>query len=423
MDIVVIGGGWAGCAAALAAKKQGTRVTLAERTDMLLGTGLVGGIMRNNGRFTAAEELIAMGGGELLLLTDRHLLHRNINFPGHNHACLYNVGTIEPAVRQLLFDQGVNVLLNTRITEVTVKNGWIEAVEGKNGQKPVELKGDVFIDTTGTAGPPALCTKYGKGCAMCILRCHSFGGRVSIAGKAGVKEMIGQKQGQTGAVSGSCKLHKGSLSLEIRNRLEEDGVAVIPVPKSLRTSGKLSMKACQQYAIDEFEENVILLDTGHAKLMSPFFPLELLRKIPGLENARYEDPYAGGKGNSVRFLAMSPRDNRLKVEGVKNLFCAGEKAGLLVGHTEAVCTGTLAGFNAARNSGTPIVLPETTVIGDTVSHVREQMTDRQRLDLKFTFSGSVLFARMKEKGLYTTDIDIIRKRVSDAGLTDVFLNR
>jgi folate-dependent tRNA-U54 methylase TrmFO/GidA len=183
------------------------------------------------------------------------------------------------------------------------------------------------------------------------------------------------------------------------------------------------MKACQQYAIDEFEENVILLDTGHAKLMSPFFPLELLRKIPGLENARYEDPYAGGKGNSVRFLAMSPRDNRLKVEGVKNLFCAGEKAGLLVGHTEAVCTGTLAGFNAARNSGTPIVLSETTAIGDAVSHVREQMTDRQRLDLKFTFSGSVLFARMKEKRLYTTDIDIIRKRVSGAGLTDVFLNR
>ncbi|MGA6925937.1 MAG: FAD-dependent oxidoreductase, partial [Desulfosarcina sp.] len=60
MRIIVVGGEWSGCAAALAAIKQGADVTLIERTDMLLGTGLVGGIMRNNGRFTATEELIAM---------------------------------------------------------------------------------------------------------------------------------------------------------------------------------------------------------------------------------------------------------------------------------------------------------------------------------------------------------------------------
>ncbi len=62
--------------------------------------------------------------------------------------------------------------------------------------------------------------------------------------------------------------------------------------------------------------------------MTPFFPLETLRKIPGFENARYEDPYAGGLGNSIRYLGMAPRDDALKVIGVENLFCAGEKAGL-----------------------------------------------------------------------------------------------
>lgn len=55
--IVVIGGGWAGCAAALTAEKAGADVTLLERTDMLLGTGLVGGIFRNNGRYTAAKNV------------------------------------------------------------------------------------------------------------------------------------------------------------------------------------------------------------------------------------------------------------------------------------------------------------------------------------------------------------------------------
>ena len=101
MKIVVIGGGWSGCAAALSASKMGAEVMLIERTDMLLGTGLVGGIMRNNGRFTAAEEMIAMGGGELFELTDQNSLHREIEFPGHRHSNLYSVARMEPMVRRL----------------------------------------------------------------------------------------------------------------------------------------------------------------------------------------------------------------------------------------------------------------------------------------------------------------------------------
>jgi 2-polyprenyl-6-methoxyphenol hydroxylase-like FAD-dependent oxidoreductase len=46
--VVVIGGGWSGCPAGLAASKAGAEVTLLEKTDMLLGLGNVGGIMRNN---------------------------------------------------------------------------------------------------------------------------------------------------------------------------------------------------------------------------------------------------------------------------------------------------------------------------------------------------------------------------------------
>lgn len=55
MKVVVIGGGWAGCAAAISAKKAGADVSIFEKTDLLLGLGNVGGIMRNNGRFTASD--------------------------------------------------------------------------------------------------------------------------------------------------------------------------------------------------------------------------------------------------------------------------------------------------------------------------------------------------------------------------------
>ena len=420
MKVVVIGGGWAGCAAAFSAAKHGAQTLLLERTDMLLGTGLVGGIMRNNGRFTATEELLAMGGGELFELVDRHLLHRDISFPGHDHASLYNVASMEPAVRECLVAAGVDVRLCHRITDVRMAGTSMAGVSGRVGKEDFTLEADAFVDTTGTAGGPAACNKHGNGCAMCILRCHTFGGRVSVAGKAGVAEMTGEKPGQVGAMSGSCKLHKESLTPEIRHGLDRDGVALIPIPESLRAKGKLALKACQQYALEAFETHIVLLNTGHAKLMSPYYPLDQLRQIPGFEQARYEDPYAGGVGNSVRYMAMAPRDDALKVTGVDNLFCAGEKAGLLVGHTEAICTGTLAGYNAARLEQPPLILPRESVIGDAVAHVREEMTQRGRLDLKYTFSGSVLFERMKARESYTTDVGTIQGRVKQAGLEKIF---
>jgi len=425
MKVVIAGGGWSGCAAALSARKQGAEVVLLERTDMLLGTGLVGGIMRNNGRFTATEELRAMGSGELFDLTDRNSLHRDVEFPGHHHASLYNVAKMEPMVKDALLAKGVEILCQARMTDVDMKESRIAAVSGKQADEPFRVEGDVFIDTTGTAGPPANCNKYGNGCVMCVLRCHSFGGRVSLAAKAGVKEMLGRRGDSFGAMSGSCKLLKESLAPEILETLNKKGVVVVALPESKILKGKLALKCCQQYALPEFERNVVLLDTGHAKLMTPFFPLDALREIPGFENARYEDPYAGGKGNSIRYLGMSPRDDSLKVEGVENLFCAGEKAGLLVGHTEAVCTGTLAGYNAVRHvrREKPLVLPDTLAVGDAVTFVREQMGTEEGMSLKYTFSGSVFFERMQARGLYTTDVGAAEERVGKAGLAGVFAGK
>ncbi len=381
--------------------------------------------MRNNGRFTATEEMIAMAGGELFELTDQNATHRGIEFPGHRHSSLYNVATMEPRVKKLLLEKGIRVELPVRIEDVEMEGNRVRAVLGKQDGEKTRFEGDVFIDATGTAGPTVNCTKYGNGCAMCILRCPSFGGRVSLAAKAGVKEMVGRKGNAVGAMSGSCKLFKESLAQEIVDLLNKKGVAVIPVPPSERSKGKLSIKACQQYNLPEFEENVVLLDTGHAKLMAPFFPLEALRRIPGFENARYEDPYAGGLGNSIRYVGMAPRDDTLKVKGIENLFCAGEKAGLLVGHTEAIITGTLAGHNAARyaKKEKPLILPTTIVIGDAISYVRTQMETEEGLGNKYTFSGSVYFDRMREKGLYSVDRKEIQERVRLAKLSEIFSSK
>lgn len=418
--VVVVGGGWAGCAAALAAAKAGARAVLMERTELLLGTGLVGGIMRNNGRFTATEEMIGMGGGELFEACDRYSVHQNIDFPDHRHATLYNVGVIETAVRNLLLQAGVELRFVARVSGVAMDGRHLRAVKVKD-QPAVE--GDVFVDATGSAGPMINCTKYGEGCMMCVLRCPTFGGRVSLAGLAGVQErMAVDASGKVGAMSGSCKLAKESLAPWLREQLERNGLVILPIPATRQDDSKLGKKACQQYAGGAYAANAVILDSGHAKLMTPYMDLETLHSIEGLENARYVDPYAGTQGNSMRYFAMAPHDLALKVDGVENLFCGGEKAGPLVGHTEAICTGTLAGFNAARHAAglEPAVLPRSLAVGDAIATVTELQHVELGWSKKYTFSGSVYFERMKQLNLYSTDVSAIRDRVRAAGVEGLF---
>lgn len=423
--VVVVGGGWAGCSSALAARNAGAeRVVLLERSDELLGTGLVGGIMRNNGRFTATEEMIALGAGELFEVCDANARHREFDFPGHRHASLYDVNTISSAVQERLLAAGVEIWLMSRVTQVEQAQGLISAVQLENGYR---ISGDVFVDATGTVGSQSFCTESGNGCVMCVMRCPTFGPRVSLTDLTGVQEITGRRSnGTVGAMSGSCKLNKDTLDPRLVAELDDRGMVMVPLADHLIDESKLASKACQQYALGPYATNVIVLDTGQAKLMTSYMPLHELRQIPGFEHARYEDPYAGTVGNSMRYAAMSPRDDAMRVVGgPANLFCSGEKAGLLVGHTEAMVTGSLAGHNAVRwlTGGEVLELPTSLAVGDAISHVRQAMAARGGMDQKYTFSGSVYFDRMQERGLYTTDVAEIAARVKETGLAGAMAAR
>lgn len=419
MKVLVIGGGWAGCAAAITAKKAGAEVIIFEKTDMLLGLGNVGGIMRNNGRFTAAEELKCLGAGDLIDITDKFSRHRNIDFPGHKHAWLYDVNVVEKEVQDYLTDMGIEIKLVSRVVDVQSEGKTIKGIYLSDG---TFYSGGVFIETTGSTGPMGNCLRYGNGCSMCVLRCPAFGPRVSLSSRAGIDDLQGEREDDVfGAFSGSCKLAKESLSKEIVEELNEKGVVVLQVPEEDVNLEKLKLKVCQQYALKEFAENVILLDTGHAKLMTSYYPLDKLRKIKGLEHAKYVDPYAGGKGNSIRYLSVAPRTDDMRVKGIDNLFVGGEKAGLFVGHTEAICTGSLAGHNAVRNGlGIPLLtLPKTLAVGDLIAFANSQLNTKEGRRNRYTFAGAEYFKRMKELGLYTVELDEIKARIERVNLTEI----
>jgi threonine dehydrogenase-like Zn-dependent dehydrogenase len=423
MKVIVIGAGWSGCAAALTAVKAGAEVVIYEKTDMVLGLGNVGGIMRNNGRYTAAEEITALGAGDLIGITDKLTRHKNLDFPNHAHAWLYDVNKIEPEVRKYILSKGIKINFESRVVDVKMDGSKIKGIYTSTGNYE---EADVFVETTGSTGPMGNCIRYGNGCSMCILRCPSFGPRVSISKCAGIDDLHGERtDGNYGAFSGSCKLAKETLDKELVNELEKKGVVVLKVPKEDVNLDKLKAKVCQQYALKEFAENIILLDTGHVKLMTSYYPLSKLRKIHGLENVKFIDPYSGGKGNSIRYLSVAPVSNDLKVVGLENLFCGGEKSGLFVGHTEAICTGSLAGHNAVRSAlkFPTLVFPADTAVGDIISYANSRIKTPEGRKNRYTFAGAEYFNRMKEKGLYSIDTGRIRNRIKKLQLLGIFNKR
>ncbi|EPY2281756.1 FAD-dependent oxidoreductase [Clostridium sporogenes] len=147
--------------------------------------------------------------------------------------------------------------------------------------------------------------------------------------------------------------------------------------------------------------------------------------MKGLENVKYIDPYAGGKGNSIRYLSVAPRTDDMKVKGLENLFVGGEKSGLFVGHTEAITTGSLAGHNAVRHClGMPmLILPRSIALGDLIAYANLKLYSKEGRKNRYTFAGAEYFKKMVEENLYTTDKEEIRKRVSKLNLEDALAQK
>ena len=322
--VIIIGGGWAGCAAAVASAQKGCQVTLVEKTDRLLGYGLVAGEIYQNARLTISLETAAMGGRELFKVIEGVTRHKNVPVPGAEHTTIYDVLLIETQIEILLKNLGVEVLKENRAVNVQRQANYLEAIILENHHR---LEGEAFVDCSGSAGPVMLCRRHGWGCVACISRCPVFGGRVSMVAKMGIEEKAAKRpDGRLGATGRGLNILKASLDPGIVREIEDKGFMLISLPPDTakRRTGRHST---DQHVTPE---NLFLVDNGFIKIKScPFLPLDRLRTTPGFERAVLFDPAGGGRGNCIRFLATAPRDRTMRVKGTENLFVAGEKQGLL----------------------------------------------------------------------------------------------
>ena len=194
-DVVVVGGGIAGCAAALAAAREGRSVLLLEKMTMLGGLGTAGHIViylplcDGYGR-----QVIGGIAEELLLLSTKYSFHDDVAHwreNGKRYETRYDGPSYALALEELLERSGVAILYDTLAVTPIMQGRRCKAVivENKSGRRAYAC--GAVVDATGDAevfsriGVPCECAENN----LAIWCYCTRGGEEHILERGGAREL------------------------------------------------------------------------------------------------------------------------------------------------------------------------------------------------------------------------------------------
>ena len=281
-DVLVVGGGFAGIAAALAAVRNGADVLLVEKQYILGGLGTAGLVtvylplcdgLGNQVSFGIAEELFH--------LSIKHIVEDKYPKPWleggtkeekaeTRFQARYNPHLFAMTVEQLLVDNGVRILYGTSAVAVQKDGKKISAVmlENKSGRSAVTVKKSV-VDCTGDADickyAGAKTALFARGNVISAWHYYLENGdlKLTMLGAkdiAGLKcdEEVGTSQNRFAAVEGAELSHMVQLSHQkayedLMSHFDTD-TRRIPVTLPSIPQVRMTRRICGKYTMDLSEE-------------------------------------------------------------------------------------------------------------------------------------------------------------------------
>lgn len=149
-DLIVVGGGFAGVAAAMEAGRKGLRVLLIDKYNCLGGAAancLVMPFMNYSTRDLETGKSIMLAGNLFREITDEMRKLGGL----HENGCFFDEEILKLVLNRMCTRYGVHMLFNTVVTDATKHNGELVSVTAWGKSKRIELYADYFVDATGDA--------------------------------------------------------------------------------------------------------------------------------------------------------------------------------------------------------------------------------------------------------------------------------
>ena len=146
-DVIVVGGGPSGCAAAIASAREGAKTLLIEGTGMLGGMG-TSGLMNNWCPFTDGKKIIYKGIAEKVYWEAKKGVP---HFPKNDHRWMpINTEQLKRVYDDMVTSAGVQVLFFSTMCGVEMKtNGVVDYLIVANKKGISHYKAKVYVDCTG----------------------------------------------------------------------------------------------------------------------------------------------------------------------------------------------------------------------------------------------------------------------------------
>lgn len=152
-DVIVIGGGLAGCGAALAAARNGAKTLLVERINALGGAPCTMGVnpfMPYSTRNPETGEMMPLSRGIFEELVGEL---RRLDAMYHN---AFNPEWMKVALNRMMLEAGVELLFNTVAVSARREGNRVTSVTVSNKSGLLQLEATYYIDCTGDADVAAL---------------------------------------------------------------------------------------------------------------------------------------------------------------------------------------------------------------------------------------------------------------------------
>lgn len=155
-DILIIGGGSAGVAAAVASSSLHQKVTLVEQLEYLGGKATAAEVGTICGLYkfkkTETSEYIVSGFAKQFV---EQLAKLSSSTPLHNiyglHYLPYNINAYKKLCMQLMNENNVNLLLNSEVKEVQVTHQSVKSIHIKTNDETIQINCKSIIDCSGNS--------------------------------------------------------------------------------------------------------------------------------------------------------------------------------------------------------------------------------------------------------------------------------